>query len=161
MLIKKYCLKLSSLFFKDVKTLNVYNSSYKTLCDFARLLDHSDRKKHFKVIDFRNTRKDLASSINFVYCNHDLLQNHSKIIECGLTIPQSWKDFPRDEGMKKFVCSFNTKANSANLLNKERFGMSFEEFIDKFSQLINLNLEANNLNAIMNLINKAFVKEVA
>lgn len=63
--------------------------------------------------------------------------------------------------MKKFVCSFNTKASSANLLNKDRFGMSFEEFIDKFSQLINLNLEANNLNAIMNLINKAFVKEVA
>ena len=161
MLIKKYCLKLSSLFFKDVKTLNVYNSSYKTLCVFARLLDHSDRKEHFKVIDFRNTRKDLASSINFVYCNHDLIQDHSKLIEYGLTIPLSWKDYPRDEGMKKFVCSFNSKSNSAHVFNNENFGMSFEEFIDKFSQLIQVNLEANNLNAIMNLINHAFIKGVA
>lgn len=161
MLIKKYCLKLSSLFFKDVKTLKVYISSYKTLCVFARLLDHSDHKEHFKVIDFRNTRKDLASAINFVYSNQDLIQDHNKLVECGLNFPSSWKEFPRDENIKKFVCSFNTKASSANLLNKERFGMSFEEFIDKFSQLINLNLEANNLNAIMNLINKAFVKEVA
>lgn len=78
MLIKKYCLKLSSLFFKDVKTLNVYNSSYKTLGVFARLLDHSDHKEHFKVIDFRNTRKDLASAINFVYSNQDLIQDHNK-----------------------------------------------------------------------------------
>lgn len=161
MLIKKYCLKLSNLFFKDVKTLNVYNSSYKTLCDFARLLDHSDRKEHFKVIDFRNTRKDLASSINFVYSNHELIQDHSKLVECGLTIPQSWNDYPRDEGMKKFVCSFNSKSNSAHVFNNENFGMSFEEFIDKFSQLIQVNLEANNLNAIMNLINHAFIKGVA
>lgn len=51
MLIKKYCLKLSSLFFKDVISIKIYQTNLKVLDDFAKLV-YSIQYKTENLKDF-------------------------------------------------------------------------------------------------------------
>lgn len=146
MLIKKYCLKLSSLFFTRCYLIKIYQTNLKVLDDFAKLV----YSIQYKTENLKDFTFDLYSVLDVI--KHTSYFFRTPYLGGELNMPLEWVKHSNNEEYIRTRCPPFVLKNDFKIGDLD---LDFEEFVDKFCQILKLNLK-NNRNEVKNLIRSAF-----
>lgn len=152
MLIKKYCLKLSNKFSQlinlnlEANSIKIYQTNLKVLDDFAKLV-YSIQHKTENLKDFTF---DLYSVLDVI--KHTSYFFRTPYLGGELNMPLEWVKHSNNEEHIRTRCPPFVLKNDFKIGEQD---LDFEEFVDKFCQILKLNLK-NNRNEVKNLIRSAF-----